>query len=153
MDDQVQGTDSDVVEEQPQAAEVGKADILINMDQMIKNHLSAIDRLESEYKKQKDMLDDIFNNDATYKQHAETAKEANKVKAGTKAQIMKQPQVADLAQKVKTAKSELSELHAALSDYLQQYQQLSGLNEIEDETGEVREIVYTAKLIRKAFKQ
>lgn len=143
--------DQVVADAPEQPAEVGKAAILLNMDQLIKSHLSSIDKLDTEYRKQKEMLDDIFNNDPTYKKHAEAAQEATKVKSGTKAQIMKQPQVADLANKVKTIKSEMAELQAALSDYLQQYQQLSGLNEIEDDEGEVRQIVYTAKLVRKAF--
>ncbi len=160
MDDQAQVVDGELEEtptenteevstEETPSSDGSKAMILMNMEEMIKNHLASIDRLDSEYRKQKEMLDDIFNNDSTYKAHSEAAKEANKVKAGTKAQIMKQQQVADLAAKVKQMKSEMSELQASLSDYLQQFNQLSGLNEIEDETGEVRVIVYAAKLTRK----
>ena len=37
-----------------------------------------------------------------------------------------------------------------LSDYLREYQRLSGSNEIEGEDGELREIVYTAKLVKKS---
>ena len=63
--------------------------------------MSAIDKLEQEVRKNKEMLDDIFNNDPTYKEHADKAKEAAKVKQNTKAQVLKQPQARELDEKVK----------------------------------------------------
>lgn len=121
------------------------------MESMIKSHIASIEKLGIEAKKQKEMLDDIFNNDPTYMQHSEAAKEAGKVKQKTKAEILKRPQAAELDNKVKSLKSQIKENHDALSDYLQEYQRLSGVNEIEGEDGEMREIVYTAKLIRKSW--
>jgi hypothetical protein len=111
-----------------------------------------IDKLQTEAKKQKEMLDDIFANDPTYQSHAEAAKQATKVKQATKAEILKRPQAKELNDRIKTMKSELKEQQGALSDYLQEYQRMSGVNEIEGEDGEVREIVYVAKLVRKSFK-
>ena len=111
-----------------------QASVLINLEQLIKSHISGVDRLKEEVTKHKGMLDDILANDQTYKEHTERAKEASKIKAATRAQIMKQPQVAELAEKVKS---------------LKEYQRMSGVNEIEGEDGEVREIVYVAKLIKK----
>lgn len=131
--------------------EDSKATILLNMDQLIKTHISSIDRISDELTKHKDMLNDIFENDPTYKDHSEKAKEAGRIKAATKQQILKQPQAADLFNKIKSMQSELKELQGALSDYLQQYQQMSGVNEIEGEDGEVREIVYVAKLVKKSL--
>lgn len=128
-----------------------KGTIMVNMESMIKTHISAIDKLQVEVRKHKEMLDDIFNNDKTYVEHAEKAKEAAKVKQNTKTQILKQPQAADLNQKLKELKSQLKENQSSLSDYLQEYARLSGVNEIEGEDGEVREIVYNAKLIKKSF--
>lgn len=129
--------------DEPQAS-----DILINMEGIIKSHISNISRLQEEVKKHKDMLDDIFENDPTYKEHTKTADEAAKVKRNTKQQILKKPQAADLDNKVKSLKSELKETQAALSDYLKEFQRLSGVNEIELDGGEVMEIVYTAKLVK-----
>ncbi len=63
---------------------------------------------------------------------------------------MKQPHVADVANKLKTLKSERAELEDGLSDYLREYQRLSGSNEIEGDDGQVRQIVYVAKLVRKS---
>lgn len=63
---------------------------------------------------------------------------------------MKRPDVADLSNKLKDLKSEQTELKEGLSDYLRECQRLSGSNEIEGDDGEVREIVYTAKLVKKS---
>src|SRR5581483_7827033 len=115
--------------------------VLVEMEGMIKNYLASIDKLAEEAKKLKDMLDDIFANDPTYQSHNEAAKQASKVKAQTRTEILKRPQAKDLNDKVKTLKSEIKEQQGALSDYLQEYQRMSGVNEIEDDNGEVREIV------------
>lgn len=124
--------------------------VVIELENTIKNHLASIDKLEGEYVTHRDMLEDIFNNDSTYKEHAKIAKEAARVKNNTKREMMKQPQVASLSEKVRDMKREISELQKALSDYLREYQRISGLSEIEGEDGEIREIIYTAKLIRKS---
>ena len=127
--------------------------VIIELEGSIKGHLSAIDRLSEELKKHREMLEDIFTNDSTYQQHSEQAKEATKIKTKTKQQILKQPHVADISNKVKDMRSELKELKEALSDYLREYQRLSGVNEIEGDDGEIREIVYVAKLVKKLFKR
>jgi hypothetical protein len=135
---------------EPEIIEDGsKATILINLESMIKTNLGAISRLQEEVKKHKGLLDDIFNNDPTYKQHTDQAKEAARIKSATKMQILKQPQAADLSQKLKTMQSELKEMQGSLSDYLQQFAQMSGLTEIEGDDGEIRQIIYVAKLIKK----
>lgn len=133
-------------------AEESRADIVLNMESMIKNHITSIDRLKMEAEKNQGLLDGIFDNDPTYQKHSELAKEAGRVKSATKQQILKQPQAAELFEKVKNLKSEAKDLQAALSDYLREYQRMSGLTEIEDNDGEVREIVYTAKLVKKSSK-
>lgn len=124
-------------------------EVIINMEALIKSHITSADKLQEELKINKEMLDDIFKNDPTFQDHAEKAKEATKLKQKTKAEILKRPQVAELNEKVRSLKSQLKEIGSALSDYLQEYQRLSGVSEIEGEDGEVREIVYVAKLVKK----
>lgn len=130
---------------------IQSGEVLINMESMIKTHVTAIDKLQIDLKKHKELLEDIFNNDPTYQQHNEKAKEATKIKQATRAEILKKPQAGELDHKIKELKSQLKENQGALSDYLQEYQRLSGVNEIEGEDGEMREIIYTAKLIKKSF--
>ncbi len=131
---------------------ISKSEVLLNMESMIKTHIASIDKFQEEYRKHKEMLDDIFANDPTYQDHLKKANEASKVKNETKKQVLRQPQAADLDKKVRDLKAEIKETEASLSDYLQEYARMSGTNEIEGEDGEVREIVYSAKLVRRAFK-
>lgn len=126
-----------------------EANLVLQLEGLIKNHISQIDKLRIELSNQKTMLADTFEGDLTYKEHAEAAKVANKVKSATKAEILKRPSVAVIAQKVRSMSSEMKELQAALSDYLGEFNRLSGMTEIEGEDGELREIVYVAKLVKK----
>ena len=125
------------------------ATLLLKIEEMIKTHMSQIDDLAEKISKHKEMVDDIFANDSTYQEHDKIAKEATKVKSKTRGEIMKRPQVADLSNKLKSLKSEKSELEEGMSDYLREYQRLSGLNEIEGHDGELRQIIYVAKLVKK----
>lgn len=140
------------VSESAPASEESRADIVLNMESMIRSHMSSIAQLKQEAEKNQGLLDGIFDNDPTYQKHCEAAKEASRIKSATKQQILKQPQAAELFEKVKNLKAELKDMQVALSDYLREYQRLSGLNQIEDDEGEVHEIVYTAKLIKKSSK-
>lgn len=126
------------------------ASVLINMESMIKNLISSFDRLRDELEKHQGMLDDIFNNDSTYQEHSQQVKEAAKIKSATKRQILKQPQAADLNNKIKSLKSQIKESKEGLSDYLGEYQKMSGISEIEDEDGEIMEIIYVPKLVKKS---
>ena len=91
-----------------------------------------------------------MENDETYRIHNEKAKEAAKTKAQTKFQIMQQSANKTLIDKIKAITIEIREADAALSDYLREYERLSGSNEIETDDGVVREIVYVAKLVKKS---
>lgn len=126
------------------------ATLLLRIEEMIKTHLTQIDNLEEEITKHKDIVDDIFGNDEVYKKHEEAAKEATRIKSKTKSEIMKRPDVADKANKLKALKSEKMELQDGLTDYLREYQRLSGSNEIEGNDGEMREIILVPKLVRKS---
>lgn len=126
------------------------AALLLKIEEMIKNYISQIENLSGELTKYKDMIDDIFLNDQTFQEHDKVAKEAARIRSATKQQIMKRPDVADLASKLKDLRSERSELQSGLSDYLGEYQRLSGSNQIEGEDGQMREIVYVAKLVKKS---
>lgn|SRR3989338_6575706 len=157
MDEDVKVQDGEVVEEglveADTSASTDQATILMNLDELIKSNIASLDKLAIELKKQREMFDDSFNNDPTFREHAEKAKEANKVKATTKAQIMRQPAVAQLSEKVKNLRSEIKERQLSLSDYLREYSRMTGVNQIEGHDGEVREIVQEFKLIKKGQKR
>lgn len=125
---------------------------LMAVESMLKNVISRLDLLKTELKEEADMLKSAFESDPIYREFDENAKAAAKDKLAAKKEILKKPDVADLSLKVQSKRSEVKELKEKMSDYLTQFQQLSGLNEIEGEDGEVRTIVYTARLIKQNSK-
>lgn len=129
----------------------GESDVqtVMNLENMIRTNNAQIAKLSEELSEAREMLKDTFEGDITYREHADAAKEANKVKNATKAQILKKPDVAQIATNVKVLTSELKELKQALSDYLREFNRLSGMTEIEGDNGELLEIVYVAKLVKK----
>ena len=120
----------------------------VAVSSLIQNSLGQIEKQESELKENRQMLEDAFNNDPTYREHNDKVKEATKVRNATKAQIMKQPAVMELANKVKEMRTALKEAKEALSSYLQEYARMTGEQSFEGPDGEVRQIVYTARLVK-----
>lgn len=131
------------------SSEKNNATVLLEIERMIKTNMSGVDKRKGELKKLKEMIESVLESDATYREHAEKAKEATKLKSATKQQILKLPQNADLVKKASELSAEIKEIDGALSDYLHEYQRMSGSNEIADDDGDVREIVFVAKLVKK----
>lgn len=157
MDDQIPSEqaedeiiDAEVVSTESSTASSDQVTVLLSLEQLIKSHIASIDKLREESRKHKQMLEDAFLNDPVYQEHLKVAKEATKQKSTTKQQIMHQPANVVLSNKIKDMSSELKDKQMALSDYLLEYQRMTGVNEIEGEDGEVREIVNTAKVIKRA---
>lgn len=136
----------------PDPASGNDAVMLSKIEEMIKTHMAQIEELGEEATKYKDMLDDVLANDETYQEHEKIAKEAARIKANTKKEIMKRADAADLGSKLKSVRSQQKELKEGLSDYLREYQRLSGLNEIEGEDGQLQQIVFVAKLVKRPNK-
>lgn len=126
----------------------GDATVLLNLESLIKNTIASIEKEQEEARKYKEMFADGLNNDPTFKEHEAKVKEANKIKLATRAQILQQPSMKQLADKIRTANSEVKEKKDSLSEYLLEYQRLAGATTIEDNEGQVREIVNSARLIK-----
>lgn len=129
------------------------ADTVLELEQMIKTNVTSIDRNKQELKKLKEMLESALLNDEPYREATQKVKEAAKEKGKAKAAVMMNPATKQLDEKVKDLTTENKELLQAQSEYLREYARLSGTNEIEGEDGEIREIIYIAKLIKKAMKR
>jgi uncharacterized protein (DUF3084 family) len=121
---------------------------LFTVENLIKSHISHIETVKTELSKQNEMMNDILSNDLGYKEASEEGKEVNKKKAEAKQNVLKSPSNASLNQKIKDMRQELKELKNALSGYLQEYQKIADTDQIESEDGEVRQIVYSARLIK-----
>ncbi len=126
------------------------ADTVLELEQMIKTNVATLDRNKVELKKLKEMLESALLNDEPYRLAAEKAKEAAKEKGKTKLNVLQNQATRQIAEKIKDMTVENRELLGAQSEYLREYARLSGTNEIEGEDGQVREIIYVAKLVKKA---
>src|SRR5579871_5083339 len=124
--------------------------VLFGLEELIKNIIASMDTIKGELKKQREMFSDTFINDPVYKEKEEIAKKAVNEKSALKKNLLAQPQLKQIAQKIRDMNTEIKEKSAALSDYLLEYQRLYGVNEIEGHDGEVREIVHQAKVIKKS---
>ncbi len=129
------------------------ATMILELETMIKNSMATTDRNKDELKKLKEMLESALGNDDTYKEASEKAKEAAKVKGKAKLNVLANPATRSINEKIKDLTQEIKELNTGLSEYLREYQRLSGASEIEGEDGDAREIIYIAKLIKKSRRQ
>lgn len=136
-------SNEDVTEESSQALSI------LQVEEYINQQMKDIGKMREEMKMIKSSVDDTFQNDAQYKEFEEKAKEAAKNKNAYKKQMMNDPAVAELVNKLDGMKAEVKDMQVALSDYLREYNRISGMNQFETHDGEMLEIVNTFKLVKK----
>ncbi len=141
--------DGEIIEES-ESSEGSDAIVITNLQNLINETLNRIDTIGDEVKPLDEMINSVLENDEVYKKHVEDAKQASKVKNATKAEIMKRPDVSNIFAKVKDKKTDLKEAKDSLSEYLQEYARLTGQRQFETAEGQVQEIVYSAKLVRRS---
>lgn len=132
-----------------QEAQLAEAETLMTIDAAIKERIVKIEEKKNEIKPQREMLTSYLENDEGYRQTSEVAKKASQQKSALKKQLLATQQGQTLTEKIQTLKDELVELEEGLSYYLREYQRITGANEFEGADGELRQIKFTAKLIRK----
>ncbi|MDP4011713.1 MAG: hypothetical protein Q8P72_05830 [Candidatus Roizmanbacteria bacterium] len=125
-----------------------KLESIMRLENLINSHLADLEIVQKSLKEQNVMLKDAFENDAEYSEVQEKSNEIQKLKKTVKDRIIEDPSVALLSDKVADLRAEVKETQIALSDYLSQYFQESGLRQITGTDGEIREIVTTVKLVK-----
>lgn len=120
-----------------------------NLTALINGHIAGLEREKENLGKLSEMLNDILTNDPAYKEASEKAKDLIKEKSKAKTNVLQQPHAHDISFKIKDSRIEVKQLALELSGFLTEYQKLTGSNEFEGEDGEIRKIVYTAKLVGK----
>ncbi len=121
---------------------------LLSVESLINSTMSRFEILDKEYKEQKSMIDALLENDLEYQEAAIEAKKQAKLKTIAKQKVMTKPEATHIVEKLQDTQSQIKELKTALSDYLAQYVTLSGSNQIEGADGVLRQIIYTAKLVK-----
>ena len=124
--------------------------VITNLQNLINETLNKITTIGEEVKPLDEMISSVLENDEIYRKHMEEAKQASKLKNTTKAEIVKRPDVSNVFAKVKDKKADLKEAKESLSEYLQEYSRLTEQRQFETNDGTVQEIVYTAKLVKRA---
>jgi hypothetical protein len=121
---------------------------LLNIESMINNANSKLNDLSYEVKEQQAILDEILESDKEFQEINKEAQKQAKLKAAARQKALNTPGAKTTIDKLKETRSQLKEVKIALSDYLAQYVKLSGTNQIEGPDGVVRQIIYTAKLVK-----
>lgn len=126
-----------------------KVEEILRLEGLIKKYLFKMSEIGKDLKEKRAMFDDIFSNDAIYKQHDDKVKEMTRIKNNTKAEILKQGDSSELMSKIKDGRDQLKELKKDLSDYAQKYWEVSGSKQITSDDGEEMEIVLTTRVVKK----
>jgi len=121
---------------------------LLNIESLINSSTARFDTLQKEFQDLKSQLDSVLDSDDEYQEVFQEAQKQTKLKTIAKQKVMARPECAQLAEKIKDAQIQLKELKTAMSDYLSQFVILSGTNQIEGPDGVLRQIIYTAKLVK-----
>ena len=121
---------------------------LLNIESLINSSTTRFDSLQKEFQDLKSQLDSVLDSDIEYQEAALEAKKQAKIKTLAKQKVMARPECTQLVEKIKDAQIQLKELKTAMSDYLAQFVILSGTNQIEGADGVLRQIIYTAKLVK-----
>jgi len=123
---------------------------LIALEKLILNYIAKIEKHQELLRNHKEMLESNLENDPVYQETAKLTKEASKKKQEEKARIIRQPEVEKVYSNVKDGTAQLKAMRESLSNHLQNYGKISGTNQFEDEEGQVREIIYTAKVVKRS---
>lgn len=145
--------DQEASDSSPDVVTTDQTTVLLSLEELIKNHIQSLEKLQDDVKKHREMFADAFENSEVYREHEKRVKDVTKEKSQAREQILKQPAMQSLGQKIKDFNTELKEKKAALSDYLLEYQRMSGATEIEGHDGKVRDIVNNAKLVKRSSRE
>lgn len=123
---------------------------VLALEKKIRRAHNLIKDAKDKLKEQRDMFEDAFENDSVYHDHQTKYDEARNTLSATKKQILKDPAVAAMGERVKEMRLAIRQLQDSLSSDLQQYQNLTGEKVIETDEGRLMEIVSKAKLVRRS---
>ena len=125
-----------------------QAQTILNIESLINTATVRLDEISKQLQEQKGMIDALLENNAEYQEIEKEAKKQAKLKTSAKQNVLSAPEAKSTIDKLKENQTQAKELKIALSDYLAQYVAVSGTNQIEGPDGVLRQIIYTAKLVK-----
>lgn len=122
---------------------------IMQIERCVNKQLEDNAKLKNKAREHKMAIDDALQNDSEYRRLDQAVKDANRAKRAYKQRFMADPAIQQQVTAWDGIKSELKDGQIALSDYLREYQRVSGMNQFETSDGQVLEIVSIHKLVRK----
>lgn len=130
-------------------AQEPSADELLNTESMIKRILGDMESLREKIKKEKDLFDSTFENDAVFSEKQKKEEEAKKEKQALRQTILKTTAALQVDARLKELREELKAASKSLEQLLKKYQEISHSSQITRDDGEIYEIVTSFKLRKK----
>lgn len=118
-----------------------------SLKSLIQESLENIDELTHKKKLIDESIKSVLGNDSTFKKHEEAAKDATRIKNSTKNEILKRPDVKHVVLQKNEMAEELKGERELLENYLEEYNNLTGKDIIEDKQGKARQIVRKYRVV------
>lgn len=122
---------------------------IINLENLIKGYLTDIANLRDKLRAQREMMKSTIEGDRDFSEAAAKTAELKKKETELKQKLVKVEAVVATKMKVEQLMTELKNVQQSLSDYLNEYANLTQSTEFIGPEGELHQIVRTAKLVKK----
>lgn len=122
---------------------------IINLENLIKGYLTDIANLRDKLRAQREMIKSTIEGDRDFSEAATKTAELKKKETEIKQKLVKVEAVVATKMKVEQLMTELKNVQQSLSDYLNEYANLTQSTEFIGPEGELHQIVRTAKLVKK----
>ncbi len=116
-------------------------------EEMIKKRLKIIDDLEEEIRKIKALYQESLENDENFQEIQEQEQKFKEETKEKKITVLEKPELKNFNEQIKQIRDDIKENREVLSQELADYYKDSGSMEITDSDGNVKRIVFSAKLI------
>ena len=138
-------SDPDVSEDQVAQAEAF-GESLMAVQNIIQRYSGEYDEVNSRLKDLREMMKNMFDNDAELQELEEQAKTVTQDARNRKQRIKESPESVELQMKMKELKEEIGEIQETLNNHLLRYYQMTGSQVIEEPDGTEREFKVQARL-------
>lgn len=122
---------------------------ILNLENLIKGYLGDIAKLREKLGAQKEMLKSSIEGDKDFSEAAAKTAEVKKKEAEIRQKLAKVDAVVGTKMQIEKISTELKNVQLSLSDYLNEYADITKSTEFIGPDGELLQIVRNAKLVNK----
>lgn len=122
---------------------------VLNLENLIKGYLADMANLREKLRAQKEMLKSTIDGDKDYSEAAAKTAEIKKKENEIRQKLVKVDAVIGTKMQIEKISTELKNVQLSLSDYLNEYADITKSTEFIGPEGELLQIVRNAKLVNK----